>query len=41
MEFDRPVHFEIGGDVVGTRTSVDYRLARERATLLDWSRVAA
>jgi hypothetical protein len=41
MEFDRPVHFEIGGDVVGTRTSVDYRRARERATLLDWSRVAA
>jgi hypothetical protein len=41
MEFDRPVHFEIGGDIVGTRTTVDYRLARERATLLDWTRLAA
>ncbi len=41
MEFDRPMHLEIGGDVVGLRTTVDYRLARERATLLDWSRIAA
>jgi diacylglycerol kinase family enzyme len=41
MEFDRPVSFEIGGDVVGQRTSVEFRLARKRATLLDWTRLAA
>jgi len=39
MEFDRPVNFEIGGDVVGERTSVEFRLADKRATLLDWSRL--
>ena len=41
MEFDRPVSFEIGGDVVGTRTSVEFRLATRRAPLLDWTRLAA
>jgi hypothetical protein len=41
MEFNRPVSFEIGGDVVGQRTSVDFRLADQRATLLDWTRIAA
>lgn len=41
MEFDRPVSFEIGGDVIGTRTSVEFKLAGKRATLLDWSRLAA
>ncbi len=41
MEFDRPVNFEIGGDVVGERTTVEFRVARKRATLLDWSRLAA
>lgn len=41
MEFDRPVNFEIGGDVVGQRTSVDFKLARQHATLLDWTRLAA
>lgn len=41
MEFDRPVPFEIGGDVVGMRTSVDFKLATQRASLLDWRRLAA
>ncbi len=41
MEFDRPVDFEIGGDIVGQRTSVDFSLAKEHASLLDWSRLAA
>jgi diacylglycerol kinase family enzyme len=41
MEFDRPVTFEIGGDVLGERTSVDFRLAEAQATLLDWSKLAA
>jgi diacylglycerol kinase family enzyme len=41
MEFDRPVSFEIGGDVVGTRTSVEFKLATKRASLLDWTRLAA
>jgi hypothetical protein len=41
MEFDRPVNFEIGGDVIGERTHVDFKLARQTATLLDWTRLAA
>jgi diacylglycerol kinase family enzyme len=41
MEFDRPVNLEIGGDVVGQRASVDFKLARQHATLLDWTRLAA
>lgn len=41
MEFDRPVNFEIGGDVIGKRTSVDFKLSRKKATLLDWTRLAA
>lgn len=41
MEFDRPVNFEIGGDVVGKRSSVDFTLARETVEVLDWTRVAA
>jgi len=41
MEFDRPVNFEIGGDVIGQRTSVDFKLARQKATLLDWTKLAA
>lgn len=41
MEFDREVNFEIGGDVIGKRTSVDFKLARQKATLLDWTRLAA
>ncbi len=41
MEFDRPVPFEIGGDVIGTRTTVDFKLATRRASLLDWRRLAA
>jgi diacylglycerol kinase family enzyme len=39
MEFDRPVNFEIGGDVIGERTTVEFRLASKRATLLDWRRL--
>jgi diacylglycerol kinase family enzyme len=41
MEFDRPVNFEVGGDVTGKRTSVDFALARETVDVLDWTRVAA
>lgn len=41
MEFDRPVNFEIGGDVIGQRASVDFKLARQKATLLDWTKLAA
>lgn len=41
MEFDRPVALEIGGDVAGPRTVIEYKLAPQRATLLDWSRLAA
>ncbi len=41
FEFDRPVNFEIGGDVVGKRSTVDFALARETVNVLDWSRIAA
>ena len=41
VEFDRPVNFEIGGDVTGPRTSAEFNLARETVDVLDWRRVAA
>ena len=41
MEFDQPVNFEIGGDVVGKRSTVDFRMARETVEVLDWKRLAA
>jgi diacylglycerol kinase family enzyme len=39
MEFDRPVPFEIGGDLLGDRTSVELRLADDPVALVDWRRV--
>lgn len=39
MEFDRPVPFEIGGDVVGHRTSVELSLARDLVPVVDWRRM--
>lgn len=39
MDFDRPVPFEIGGDLAGERTSVTLSLAEERIPLVDWGRM--
>jgi diacylglycerol kinase family enzyme len=39
--FSRPVPFQIGGDRVGWKSEVDYRLASEQVNLLDWRRLAA
>lgn len=41
MEFDRPVPFEIGGDLAGDRTSVELSLAAERQPLVDWAAMRA
>lgn len=41
LDFDRPVPFEIGGDVDGERTSVEMSLARPTVDLVDWQKLAA
>ncbi len=40
MDFDRPVPFEIGGDLAGDRTSVELNLAKESVALVDWRKMA-
>jgi diacylglycerol kinase family enzyme len=37
--FSRPVALQIGGDSLGERAVVEYRLASEKVDLLDWRRV--
>ncbi len=39
MEFDRPVPFEIGGDLAGDRTSVELSLSEQVVPLVDWRRM--
>ncbi len=39
FEFDRAVPFEIGGDLVGERTSVEMALAEDAVSLLDWRKL--
>lgn len=39
MEFDRDVPVEIGGDAVGLRRSVEYRVAPQVVSLIDWARL--
>ncbi len=36
MTFSRPVPLQIGGDAVGTRQTVEYRVADRRLELVDW-----
>lgn len=36
MTFSRPVPFQIGGDSVGSRQTVEYRVADRQVGLLDW-----
>jgi diacylglycerol kinase family enzyme len=39
FEFDRPVPFEIGGDLVGERTEVEMSLLEDAVPLIDWRRM--
>jgi diacylglycerol kinase family enzyme len=39
--FSRPVPFQAGGDPLGERQEVEYRLATETVDVLDWARLAA
>ncbi len=41
MDFDREVPFEIGGDLLGDRRSVEFRLAEVGVNLVDWSSMRA
>jgi diacylglycerol kinase family enzyme len=41
MEFDREVPVEVGGDVVGLRSAVEYRLHDRVVPMVDWARVHA
>lgn len=36
MTFSRPMPLEIGGDAVGERQTVDYRVGERTASILDW-----
>lgn len=39
MELDRPVPFQIGGDLFGERRTVDVSLSRQRVDIVDWDRL--
>lgn len=39
MEFDREVPVEIGGDAIGLRQSVEYRVAPQVVKLVDWAQL--
>lgn len=41
MEFDREVPVEVGGDIIGLRTQVEYRIAPQVVPVLDWSKLKA
>jgi hypothetical protein len=36
MTFSRPMPFQIGGDGVGLREQIEYRVAKETVPLVDW-----
>lgn len=40
MEFDRDVPVEIGGDAIGLRRSVEYRVAPQIVSLVDWANLS-
>lgn len=40
MEFDREVPVELGGDVIGLRSQVEFRLLEQVVPVVDWARVA-
>jgi hypothetical protein len=41
MDFDRDVPFQIAGDVIGMRRSVEFELAEESVQLVDWHRLSS
>lgn len=41
MEFDREVPVEVGGDIIGLRREVEYRIAPQTVAVVDWSRLTA
>jgi diacylglycerol kinase family enzyme len=41
MEFDREVPVEVGGDIIGLRREVEYRVAKHTVPCVDWSRIRA
>lgn len=41
MEFDREVPVEVGGDIIGLRRQVEYRVAPHIVPVVDWSRLKA
>jgi hypothetical protein len=41
MEFDREVPVEVGGDVIGLRRQVEYRIASQRVSVVDWNQLQA
>jgi diacylglycerol kinase family enzyme len=40
MEFDRDVPVEIGGDAIGLRRSIEYRVAPQVVSLVDWAKLS-
>ncbi|SEU01008.1 diacylglycerol/lipid kinase family protein [Stigmatella erecta] len=41
MEFDRDVPFQIAGDVIGLRRSVEFELSGESVQLIDWHQLSS
>lgn len=41
VRFSRPVPLQAGGDLIGRRDRIRYRIAEERVDVLDWSRLIA
>ncbi len=39
MDFDREVPVEVGGDVIGLRKSVEYRIAKQVVSIVDWAKL--
>ena len=40
LHLSRPMPFQVGGDVMGTREVIDFMMARETVDLIDWAAVA-
>ncbi|HVG59128.1 MAG TPA: diacylglycerol kinase, partial [Hyalangium sp.] len=41
MDFDRDVPFQMAGDVVGLRRSIEFELAEENVQLVDWHQLSS
>ena len=41
LRLSRPMPFQVGGDVMGTREVIDFTMARETVELIDWAAVTA